>query len=131
VVREGTEEEHDPTEPFTLGKADRGRDVRYTSRLDIETKMLRRVFEMLVLGGNLRLKTLDGLSVDRSVLEAKDKVWDALIETGVLTPNTGETCGEEYREGDASEKESEPEQEPKTPEKSIFESRWHAEDSFA
>jgi Leucine-rich repeat (LRR) protein len=131
VVREGIEEEQDTTEPFTLGKADRGRDARYASRLDIETKMLRRVFEMLVLGGNLRLKSLDGLSVDRSVLEAKDKVWDALIETGVLTPHTGETCCEEHQEGDAGEKEQEPEQEPKTPEKSIFEERWHAEDSFA
>jgi hypothetical protein len=84
VIREMAESGDPVPEPFTLGKSDRDKDERYASRLDMGTRMLRRVYEMLVLSGCGRLKILDGLDVDRCVFEVKDKVWASLIRADIV-----------------------------------------------
>jgi protein NUD1 len=130
VLRQDIEYEAPGPEPFTLGKADRVRDTNYAGRLDVETKMLRRVFEILALSGCRRLKTLDGLSVDRSVVDLKDKIWDSLIQAGVLREARDDNVqAGQQKEGEALEEEVETE--PNAIENSILSERWHAEDSFA
>ncbi|KAE9380634.1 hypothetical protein N431DRAFT_552754 [Stipitochalara longipes BDJ] len=74
----------DALDPFIQGSADPGKDRKYAERLDMDTKMLRRVYEMLIFLGNPRLKILDGLTVDRSVTQLEDEVFDALLASGVL-----------------------------------------------
>jgi hypothetical protein len=103
--------------------------VKYAARLDMDTRMLRRVYEMLVVGGSSRLKVLDGLSVDRSVLSANDKVWDALLSAGVLEAATPTMTaeGDEAELGKEDKEESQPESAPEPENSSI----WQGEDSFA
>jgi hypothetical protein len=130
IKRDGVEvDEVDGPDPFTLGRADREKDVKYAARLDMDTRMLRRVYEMLVVGGSSRLKVLDGLSVDRSVLSANDKVWDALLSAGVLEAATPTMTaeGDEAELGKEDKEESQPESAPEPENSSI----WQGEDSFA
>ncbi|KAL8682221.1 MAG: hypothetical protein Q9186_001680 [Xanthomendoza sp. 1 TL-2023] len=54
-------------------------------RLDEDTKMRRRVYEMLVALRCKNLRRLDGLCLDRRKVVAKDGIWDRLRELGVLT----------------------------------------------
>ncbi|KAH8601399.1 hypothetical protein B0O99DRAFT_648747 [Bisporella sp. PMI_857] len=65
--------------PFALVRSDEQRDKEYSSRLDKGTKMLRRVYEMMMLSACARLKTFDGLEVDRIVLKTRDEVWECLV----------------------------------------------------
>ncbi|KAG9229938.1 protein phosphatase 1 [Amylocarpus encephaloides] len=149
-------------EPYTMAKADTGKDVKYARCLDMKTKMLRRVYEMMVLGGCRRLKMLDGLVNDRSSIKAKDEVWDALIVGGFISlpgannqadnrrpegskgqgargegSNQGDTLAPQQRSTllpsvqEEEMQEEEQESTLKPTEKSIFEERWCAEDSFA
>ncbi|KAG9242833.1 protein phosphatase 1 [Calycina marina] len=71
-------------DPFTLPKADEHWDKVYLSRLDMSTKMLRRIYEIMVIGGVKGLKTLDGLDVDRAALKVHDDVWEALVKVGIM-----------------------------------------------
>ena len=128
IKREGADgEESDCPEPFTLGKADQDKDEKYAARLDMDTKMLRRVYEMLALSGCARLKTLDGLDVDRSILSLNDKVWEALLEAGVVEGTPGEAVADEGQDGEPKNEEAPQIPEP-APEKSSI---WQGEDSFA
>ncbi|KAF8864794.1 hypothetical protein BDZ45DRAFT_573230, partial [Acephala macrosclerotiorum] len=74
----------EPQDHFVLGIADRERDETYVRRLDMQTRMLRRTFEILVLGDCPRLRVFDGLDVDMSVVIRKDSTWHALVNAGVL-----------------------------------------------
>jgi protein NUD1 len=74
----------DAPDPFTQGSADRGKDQKYIERLDMDTKMLRRVYEMLIFLGNPRIRILDGLTVNHAVTQLEDEVWEALLASGVL-----------------------------------------------
>jgi Leucine-rich repeat (LRR) protein len=126
-------------DPFTLGSADPGKDRKYGERLDMDTKMLRRVYEMLLFLGNPRLKVLDGLPVDRSVVRLEDEVFDALLASGVLArgpPDDGqqvEGISECVAVGkmDQCVDEHEAVAQPIHREKPIEEARWPGEDSFA
>lgn len=111
-----------PAEPFTLGPADRGKDERYTACLDMRTRMLRRVFEMMVLSNCARLETLDGLDVDRPGIQIRDQVWGALINAGILEDLNGSETAVE------SEMAPEDVHSPAPLEES---ERWQGEDSFA
>ncbi|KAI1471964.1 uncharacterized protein F4812DRAFT_200633 [Daldinia caldariorum] len=80
-------------DPFTLPDADPARDDKFSSRSDMGTRMRRRLYELVVLDRCRRLKMLDGLPVDapaaggseRSRKGRKgDKVWDALVRSGVV-----------------------------------------------
>jgi Leucine-rich repeat (LRR) protein len=93
VLHAGVEDDQEATltDCFTLADAEREKDVAYAGRLDMETKMRRRIFEMLMTGGCGRLKKLDGLEVDRASLVVKDKVWEELVKVGLVYGNNTET----------------------------------------
>jgi len=85
IFGDGSEDgQSDAPDPFTQGSADRVKDQKYVERLDMDTKMLRRVYEMLIILGGPRLKVLDGLTVDRSITKLEDDVEKALLASGVL-----------------------------------------------
>lgn len=98
VQREGAEPDDAVHDPFSLGSADAEKDKKYTSRLDMETKMLRRVYEMLVLGRFGRVRTLDGLHVDVSVALAKDDISNALVRAGIVAADSPEAGDEGSQE---------------------------------
>jgi protein NUD1 len=116
-------------EPFTIGNVDSERDAKYAGRLDMETKMMRRVYELLVLGGCPQLKILDGLDVNRSITELRDEIWDTLIQAGVLSLGANGVAPDVASEESSTLKE--PDEEPEPVEEPAPEERWPAEDSFA
>ncbi|OBT91076.1 hypothetical protein VE02_00053 [Pseudogymnoascus sp. 03VT05] len=134
-------------DPFTLLDADETKDKAYAGRLDMETRMRRRVYEMLMVGGCQRLKMLDGLPANIQVADVKDAVWDELVKIGLVQNTVGQieapaaemapqTQDEEQKGGDvdpvqdevAKKKEEHVVEEKKEEER---ESQWPAEDSFA
>ena len=64
--------------------AGKERDGRYLERLDEDTKLRRRVYEMLLASGCKRLRVLDGMVFDKEAVLVKDGVWERLVELGVL-----------------------------------------------
>ena len=90
-------------EPFTLAKRDKDWDKKYLSRLDMTTKKLRRVYEIMLIGESKRLRILDGLQVDRADLKAQDDVWEALVRAGILkgklppSPPVSKDCSVQVR----------------------------------
>ncbi|KAK4188839.1 hypothetical protein QBC35DRAFT_495334 [Podospora australis] len=69
---------------FVLPDQDCERDRGYSGRLDMETRIRRRIWEVLVRRKCLRVKKLDGLALQRGVPELKDEVWERLVEMGVV-----------------------------------------------
>lgn len=59
-------------------------------RLDEDTKLRRRVYEMLVINGCKTLERLDGMEVDREMVGRRDGIWERLIDLGVLKAKGGE-----------------------------------------
>ncbi|OBT78987.1 hypothetical protein VF21_02424 [Pseudogymnoascus sp. 05NY08] len=134
-------------DPFTLLDADKTKDKAYAGRLDMETRMRRRVYEMLMMGGCQRLKMLDGLPANTEVADVKDAVWDELVKIGLVQNTVGQIEApaaemapqgqdEEQKGGDVDpvqdevvEKKEEKVVEEKKEEER--ESQWPAEDSFA
>lgn len=76
--------EEKDAEPFCLPDADEEADGKYAARLDDLTKMRRRAYEMLVLGGCERLRRLDGLGARREVLVQRDEVWGLMAKAGLV-----------------------------------------------
>ncbi|KUJ22967.1 uncharacterized protein LY89DRAFT_635037 [Mollisia scopiformis] len=101
LVLLGGDNDADASDPFVLGRADRDRDEKYVRRLDMQTRMLRRTFEILVLGDCPQLRIFDGLDVDMSVVVRKDSTWQALVNAGVLRlPSLEGSAPAEQREDD-------------------------------
>jgi Leucine-rich repeat (LRR) protein len=116
------------SELFSLGPADAEKDKKYASRLDMETKMLRRVYQMLVLGRSERVKVLDGLHVDVSIAVAKDAIFDALVRAGIVQADPPEAVEETSQvEEEAKDERDMDVSNPKQP---LMEA-WQVEDSFA
>jgi hypothetical protein len=143
VIHDGLDDERDLllTGPFTLPEGDGERDTAYAGRLDMETKMRRRVYEMLMLGGCARLKMLDGLVIDRANVVVRDKVWEELVKAELVFESVVETRASE---NNAQELEAVPkatEENQDTGENDDLkeecqadlpsDERWQAEDSFA
>ncbi|KAF2089020.1 hypothetical protein K490DRAFT_38212 [Saccharata proteae CBS 121410] len=59
-------------------------DMRYRSRLDEDTQLRRRVYEILLAQGCKKLERLDGLSFKGSDVSEQDGVWQRLVDLGVL-----------------------------------------------
>ena len=59
-------------------------DREYVARLDEDTKLRRRVYEMLLVNSCKGLRALDGLKVDRNGVLVKDGTWARLVELGVV-----------------------------------------------
>lgn len=69
---------------YLLPNLDRDADDTSRDRLDEDTKLRRRVYEMLIVSACKALRRLDGLEVDRKMVGKKDGVWERLMELGVL-----------------------------------------------
>ena len=69
---------------------DASADAAARQRLDEDTALRRRVYELLVVYSCPKLEKLDGLTPPpRSEVTRRDGVWDRLIELGVLKSKTG------------------------------------------
>lgn len=88
------ENDNEEPEPFMLRDLDPSQDGKYHGRLDMETKLRRRAYEMLLLNGNRRLKRLDGLDVDRDVLIRQDDVWEEMLKLGLVRDVSNELPAE-------------------------------------
>jgi hypothetical protein len=67
-------------------------DAAHLARLDADTRLRRRVHEMLLLGGRAKLRRLDGLAVGaerRKEVMRRDEVWERLVALGVLRRSEG------------------------------------------
>ncbi|KAK4208895.1 septation initiation network scaffold protein cdc11 [Rhypophila decipiens] len=104
-------------EAFTLPDQDKERDAVYCKRLDMETRMRRRVYEQMFVGCCKRLGKLDGLAIDgREVAQLRDGVWLALAERGLFVERRDQVV-QEKKDG-------------KEGVKADGSARWGAEDSF-
>ncbi|KAL8733554.1 MAG: hypothetical protein Q9181_003524 [Wetmoreana brouardii] len=70
---------------YLLPQTDQRNDDATRHRLDEDTKLRRRVYEILVTLRCANLRRLDGLSLDRRKITSKDGVWERLRELGVIT----------------------------------------------
>lgn len=77
---------------YKLPGLELGADETARQRLDEDTKIRRRVYEMLVMLNCGSLKTLDGLSIDKRKVISKDGVWERLTELGVVTSKAMDAC---------------------------------------
>ncbi|PVI07099.1 hypothetical protein DM02DRAFT_581024 [Periconia macrospinosa] len=69
---------------FVLPDGDEDADEQYLLRLDGETRIRRRVTEMMLANLCVNLRELDGLTFDKSRILVKDDVWKRLLELGVI-----------------------------------------------
>ena len=69
---------------YVIPPVDGVADQQHRETLNEGTALRRRVYEMLILGGCNSLNELDGLSVDRGMIERRDVIWERLLELGVL-----------------------------------------------
>jgi hypothetical protein len=72
------------TDRFILPNGDMEADQRYLSRLDYETRIRRRVTEMMLANFCKNLRELDGLPFDKARVLVKDDVWERLLYLGVI-----------------------------------------------
>ena len=71
-------------EAYLLPPLDKEQDNTSRERLDEDTKVRRRVHELMIVHTCRRLERLDGLGVDRRILKKNSGVWKRLHELGVL-----------------------------------------------
>ncbi|KAL8905738.1 MAG: hypothetical protein Q9207_002452 [Kuettlingeria erythrocarpa] len=77
---------------YMLPGIEQAADERARQRLDEDTDIRRRVYELLVVLNCGKLRRLDGLSIDRRKVISKDGVWDRLKELGVVTCKAMDAC---------------------------------------
>ncbi|KAK0706770.1 hypothetical protein B0T26DRAFT_727974, partial [Lasiosphaeria miniovina] len=118
---------------FALPDQDPARDRAYASRLDLATRIRRRLYEHLFCAACRRVKRLDGLDLRRGdVAGCRDAVWAALAEQGLVRAGAQE--GEAEAEGKdgavlcGEHRGSIKKNDAVLPDESA---RWQAEDSFA
>lgn len=71
-------------EPFTLGPLDESKDSTFQSRLDMETALLRRRYEIVMSERCPRMKNLDGLPFRRADVFKKDVIYEELKRVGLI-----------------------------------------------
>jgi hypothetical protein len=72
------------TDRFVLPRGDTEADDQHLSRLDYETRIRRRVTEMMLANLCRDLRELDGLPFDKARILVKDDVWERLTMLGVI-----------------------------------------------
>jgi hypothetical protein len=72
------------TDRFVLPVGDAEADAQHLLRLDYETRIRRRVIEMMLANFCRNLRELDGLPFDKSRILVKDDVWERLQFLGVI-----------------------------------------------
>lgn len=83
-----------------LPPVDRDADVLTRQRLDQDTMLRRRVYEILVMNACPHsLQILDGMVFVRESVDLKDQVWERLMELGILGADTQQSVerGEKIR----------------------------------
>jgi Leucine-rich repeat (LRR) protein len=73
-----------PVDPFVLPDGDSARDELYAGRLDETTKLRRRLHQVVFTTSCRKLRTLDGLTVERQTVLQKDAVLQTLLSEGLL-----------------------------------------------
>ena len=86
LLTSGTwEEEDEATEALYTGASiDEDSDRQHRGRLDEETSLRRRVYEMMLAHGCENLSRLDGMTLDRRRILQKDKHWERLVVLGIV-----------------------------------------------
>ncbi|KAF2638137.1 hypothetical protein P280DRAFT_471798 [Massarina eburnea CBS 473.64] len=82
------------TNHFILPNADIEADQQYLTRLDAETRIRRRVTEMMLANLCVHLRELDGLTFDKTRILVKDDVWKRLLELGVIQRKQPDSLGD-------------------------------------
>lgn len=77
-------------DPYLLLPLDANADQLSRARLDEDTALRRRVYEMLLAHACPQLSLLDSLAVDRAAIGDRDEVWSRLLELGVLRGKEGD-----------------------------------------
>ncbi|KAI3327689.1 hypothetical protein HD806DRAFT_483639 [Xylariaceae sp. AK1471] len=95
VEGDGKEAEFDP---FVLPDVDVERQEKFASRLDMNTRMRKRVYDMVVLNDCRQLKMLDGLPAANDIASRRDDVWEALAESGIIEKEEKQQEIEEEKE---------------------------------
>jgi hypothetical protein len=72
------------TDRFVLPAGDAEADEQHQARLDYETRIRRRVTEMMLANLCRDLRELDGLPFDKTRVLVKDDVWERLTMLGVI-----------------------------------------------
>ena len=85
VVRHKDGDETDVGAAYLLPRMNKAADDTARQTLDEDTKVRKRVYELLVSLRCPKLEKLDGLSLDRKKIASKDGVWERLRELGVVT----------------------------------------------
>lgn len=111
----------DAVDLFRLPDADAERDATYCNRLDLDTRIRRRLYEHVFVERCQWLKKLDGLRLRRDICEVKDSIWKELAARGLVLNKDGTRIDPTDYEGVEDPKEN----------GTMEESRWNAEDSFA
>ncbi|KUI55279.1 Septation initiation network scaffold protein cdc11 [Cytospora mali] len=121
---------------FRLPDAGPERDTRFCGRLDMDTRISRRVYERKFVRACQQLQKLDGLSINRKIRHLKDTVWKTMVLRGMLLKPDGQPFDLsqyeiEDEEGGTTYM-SDEEGHGRSKAKGVDEStRWGAEDSFA
>lgn len=79
---------------YLLPSVDKKADNQSRERLDADTKLRRRVYEIMLVNACKKLQQMDGLRVERTMVGNRDGVWERLVELRVLN-NKGEMGKEE------------------------------------
>ncbi|USP74436.1 hypothetical protein yc1106_01710 [Curvularia clavata] len=77
---------------FVLPNGEVEADVQHLLRLDYETRIRRRVTEMMLANLCKNLKELDGLPFDKARVLVKDDVWERLLFLGVIQRKRADTA---------------------------------------
>lgn len=76
------EEQH--MDRFVLPPGDAEADEQHLSRLDFETRIRRRVTEMMLANLCGSLRELDGMPFDKARVLVKDEIWERMLQLGVI-----------------------------------------------
>ncbi|KAF2267116.1 hypothetical protein CC78DRAFT_566508 [Lojkania enalia] len=74
----------DSPDKFILPPRNQDADYQYLSRLDEETRLRRRVHEMMLATSCRSLQELDGLTLDKAKILVKDDIWQRLLCLGII-----------------------------------------------
>ena len=79
---------------YELPPASIEQDKQHQARMDEDSKLRRRVYELLLANSCANLKELDGLRFERDAPLMRDGVWRRLVELGVVRKSKGSTMVE-------------------------------------
>ena len=81
---EGRENDPFDNSTYIVPDANSEANDRYLQQLDFNTRIRRRVYELMLLKSSRSLRKLDGLPIDETRILAPDGVWERLVELGVV-----------------------------------------------